>query len=160
MHTLWAGKEERNVSQMPLRLWPSKHDCPKHSQTSLPGCSPGPPYTLRSRRSTLYRVSLLKTLSPVWNCHRDVTPWQLCSFGDKSVFHCPFSPSPHAFKEKKNSLPVNFHSYVVSDPSHTPPSAGYQHSQTQWLQGVGQRHSFLLIFPLKSTQTWQSQKLS
>lgn len=73
--------------------------------------------------------------------------WHLCSFGDKSIFHCSFPPPPRTHSRGgKNSLPVTSHSSVISDPSHTPPPAGHQHSPGQLL-GEGQPLRFLLIFP-------------
>lgn len=77
--------------------------------------------------------SLIKTPSPVWNCHHDVT-LGIFVLLVTNLFSTAHSPPPHTHSRKKNSLPVNSHSYVISDPSHTPPPACYQHSQIRFLR--------------------------
>ena len=130
--------------------------CPEHSQTSSPTTLSRPSITVRS---PLYWVSLIKTQVQSGIVTRLCDLWHLCAFGDKSIFYCSFSPSSHTFKKKKNSLPVNSHSSVISDPSPHANSCLLSTLSNTVSPGEGQPHHFLLIFPLKSTHIWQSKKL-
>lgn len=99
-----------------------------HPSTSVPN-------TLKQVLPGLSRpLSIIKTLSPIWNSHHDVTLGIFVLLVTNLFSTALSPPTPHTFKEKK-SLPVNSHSYVISDPSHTPPPACYQHFQIQFLRG-------------------------
>lgn len=110
--------------------------CPARSQASSP----------RTLPATLYQAVLIQTQAQLGIGTLLCVTCGIFVLLVTSLFSIAPSPPPRTHSRGGKQPPVTSHSSVISDPSHTPPPAGHQHSPGQLL-GEGQPLRFLLIFP-------------